>query len=389
MGCAQCQKKLWTVKDTMFPVYSGVLATAAIWSSTAPWTAGSAPSMRITERSSGNLKPPSGIIGDPMTFIGPDGKQYVAIYSGIGGWMGASALPSVSTDDPYAALGPMAPCATSRPIPSQETRCMSSATKLGLSDATRAAAGRAAGHHGVSQPRCAAAPRLRRPHNLPYSNQQQQGFENRMADMIARDLGMQVSYVWYPQRAKFFRKTLDAGICDVVMGVPAGMDEAITPAPTIFRATCFSRAATGHLAHRSFDDPRLQRLRIGVQALGPDEQRAARSSAGGSGMLPNICWYIWTYRTYITPNQPSALIDAVERGDVDLAVAWGPLAGYFAQAGARALEHTPVSPSRTQCAVRFRYFDGRAAGRSPAGGATERDFQRRGARARSGKLLQR
>jgi glucose dehydrogenase len=47
----------------------------------------------------------SGIVGNPMTFVGPDGKQYVAIYSGIGGWMGATALPSVSTDDPYATLG--------------------------------------------------------------------------------------------------------------------------------------------------------------------------------------------------------------------------------------------------------------------------------------------
>ncbi len=51
------------------------------------------------------FKTSSGIIGDPITFSGPDGKQYVAIYSGIGGWMGASALPSISTDDPYATLG--------------------------------------------------------------------------------------------------------------------------------------------------------------------------------------------------------------------------------------------------------------------------------------------
>jgi alcohol dehydrogenase (cytochrome c) len=47
----------------------------------------------------------SGIVGNPMTYLGPDGKQYVAIYSGIGGWMGAVAFPDVSTDDPYAGLG--------------------------------------------------------------------------------------------------------------------------------------------------------------------------------------------------------------------------------------------------------------------------------------------
>lgn len=69
----------------------------------------------------------------------------------------------------------------------------------------------------------AATPSLRicaDPNNLPYSNQQQQGFENELARMIATDLGMQVTYTWYPQRGAFFHKTLDAGACDVVTGVP-------------------------------------------------------------------------------------------------------------------------------------------------------------------------
>jgi hypothetical protein len=64
---------------------------------------------RAVDARSGKLlwqfKTGSGIVGNPMTFLGPDGKQYVAIYSGIGGWMGAAALPSLSVDDPYAALG--------------------------------------------------------------------------------------------------------------------------------------------------------------------------------------------------------------------------------------------------------------------------------------------
>jgi hypothetical protein len=51
------------------------------------------------------LKLPSGIVGNPISYQGPDGKQYIAIYSGIGGWMGAVAFPEISTDDPYAALG--------------------------------------------------------------------------------------------------------------------------------------------------------------------------------------------------------------------------------------------------------------------------------------------
>ena len=72
---------------------------AATSSSTGRWRAGSAQSILW------QFKTASGIVGNPVTYIGPDGKQYVAVYSGIGGWMGAVAFPSISTDDEYAALG--------------------------------------------------------------------------------------------------------------------------------------------------------------------------------------------------------------------------------------------------------------------------------------------
>ena len=98
-------KKVWGIKETDLPLYSGVLATAGdvvFYGTMDGW-------FRAVDARNGNVlwqtKLTSGIIGNPMTFIGPDGKQYVAIYAGIGGWMGAVALPSVSTDDDYAALG--------------------------------------------------------------------------------------------------------------------------------------------------------------------------------------------------------------------------------------------------------------------------------------------
>jgi PQQ-dependent dehydrogenase (methanol/ethanol family) len=98
-------RKVWSIKDPDFPVYSGVLSTGgdlAFYGTMDGW-------FRAVDDRSGKIlwqfKTSSGIVGNPMTFTGPDGKQYVAIYSGIGGWMGATALPSISTDDPYAALG--------------------------------------------------------------------------------------------------------------------------------------------------------------------------------------------------------------------------------------------------------------------------------------------
>jgi glucose dehydrogenase len=97
-------KRAWAVKDK-FPVYSGVLATAGdvvFWGSLeGVFYASDA----RTGRELWRLKLPSGIVGNPITFLGPDGQQYVAIYSGVGGWMGAVAFNNVSADDPYAALG--------------------------------------------------------------------------------------------------------------------------------------------------------------------------------------------------------------------------------------------------------------------------------------------
>jgi lanthanide-dependent methanol dehydrogenase len=99
------KKKVWGVQERDLPVYSGVLSTGGdvvFYGTMDGW-------FRALDARQGKVlwqyKTPSGIIGNPVTFLGPDGKQYVAVYSGIGGWMGATALPSISTDDPYAALG--------------------------------------------------------------------------------------------------------------------------------------------------------------------------------------------------------------------------------------------------------------------------------------------
>ncbi|MFN7984563.1 MAG: PQQ-dependent dehydrogenase, methanol/ethanol family [Vicinamibacterales bacterium] len=99
------KRKAWGVKDEKFPVYSGVLATAGdvvFYGTMDGWF------KALDARSGAELwkfHTSSGIIGNPITYLGPDGKQYVAVYSGIGGWMGAVAYPDVSADDPYAALG--------------------------------------------------------------------------------------------------------------------------------------------------------------------------------------------------------------------------------------------------------------------------------------------
>jgi lanthanide-dependent methanol dehydrogenase len=98
-------KPLWSIRERDLPVYSGVLATGGdvvFYGTMDGWF------KAVDARSGAELwkfKVASGIVGNPITYTGPDGHQYVAVYSGVGGWMGATAFPSVSADDPYAALG--------------------------------------------------------------------------------------------------------------------------------------------------------------------------------------------------------------------------------------------------------------------------------------------
>jgi len=98
-------KKVWGIREKDFPVYSGVLATGSdlvFYGTMDGW-------FRAVDARTGGvlwqMKLASGIVGNPITYLGPDKRQYVAVYAGIGGWMGAVALPSISTSDPYAALG--------------------------------------------------------------------------------------------------------------------------------------------------------------------------------------------------------------------------------------------------------------------------------------------
>ena len=197
----------------------------------------------------------------------------------------------------------------------------------------------------VPAPVCLAAPLLRvcaDPNNLPYSNRQQQGFENRLATLVARDLGMQVSYVWYPQRGGFFSKTLDAGVCDVVMGVPAGMNATITTRPYYFSSYAFVARRDRHLHITSFDDPRLRSLRIGVHILGDQDDNLPPVHALISrGIVHNLVGYS-IFGNLAEKNPAADLIQAVIHKDVDVAVVWGPLAGYFARQSPVPLDLTPI-----------------------------------------------
>src|SRR3954470_8142317 len=108
------------------------------------------------------------------------------------------------------------------------------------------------------------------PNNLPFTNDRGEGFENAIAELVARDLGRTVQYYWQPQRRGFFRTTIQAHQCDVVMSVPSGFERVRTTRAYYRSAYVFVTRRDRHLDVRSFDDPRLHDLRIGIQLTGDD-----------------------------------------------------------------------------------------------------------------------
>ena len=184
------------------------------------------------------------------------------------------------------------------------------------------------------------------PNNLPFSNEKLQGFENRLASLVARELGRTVQYTWWAQRRGFVRSTLKEKQCDVIMGVPAHMDMVLTTEPYYRSTYVFVARRDRGLTIGSFDDPALRNLKIGVQLIGDDYANTPPAHAlANRGLVSRIVGFP-VYGDYTQPNPPARIVDAVARGDVDVAVVWGPLAGYFATREKAPLTLTPVSPAK-------------------------------------------
>lgn len=191
------------------------------------------------------------------------------------------------------------------------------------------------------------------PNNLPFSNRAGDGFENKIAELLAADRHATLEYTWWAQRRGYVRNTLNAGSCDVLIGVPASFGLAETTKPYYRSTYVFASKRGRHLGLGSLDDPRLPRLKIGVQMIGDDFRNTPPAHAlSNRGMVQNVAGYT-VYGDYSKPSPLSDIIDAVERGDVDLAVVWGPAAGFFAKTSAPDLELSPVSPHADSAALPF------------------------------------
>jgi mxaJ protein len=183
------------------------------------------------------------------------------------------------------------------------------------------------------------------PNNLPFSNQAEQGFENKIAALIAKDMGADIAYVWWAQRRGYIRNTLGSDMCDLWPGVAKGVDMIATTTPYDRSTYVFVTRADKPLAGLTFNDPRLKTLRIGVQMVGNDAMNTPPTHAlAVRGITDNVRGYM-LYGNYSQPNPPARIVDGVIHGDIDVAIAWGPMAGYFAKLSRLKLRIEPVSPT--------------------------------------------
>ena len=175
------------------------------------------------------------------------------------------------------------------------------------------------------------------PANMPFSNDKNEGFENKIAEIVAAELKIPVEYTWFPQATGFIRQTLFAKRCDVVIGYAQG-DELVLNTNHYYRSTyaLLYRAGTGLDGVVSLADPRLKDRRIGVIAGTPPGSIMAQL-----GLIQRAKPYpLMVDRRHDSPGE--RMINDIRSGDIDAGVLWGPIAGYFAAKGGDKLLVVPL-----------------------------------------------
>jgi quinoprotein dehydrogenase-associated probable ABC transporter substrate-binding protein len=163
------------------------------------------------------------------------------------------------------------------------------------------------------------------PRNLPFSNEAGEGFENKIAELFAQKLGKSLGYTFYPGATGFIRNTLNAHRCDVVMGIALG-DDIVQPTNPYYRTSYAAAYRKGGPLDGldSLSDPRLMKAKIGVIAGTPPATYLA-----AKGLLGHIKSYALVVDTrFDSPTH--AMMDDLDSGVIDVALLWGPIAGYYA-----------------------------------------------------------
>lgn len=186
------------------------------------------------------------------------------------------------------------------------------------------------------------------PHNLPYSNQQQEGFENKIAERVAKDLGETLSFTWFPDSQGFARATLFRHRCDVIIGTAADSEELLTTQPYYESGYVLVYRTADNLRSASLGDPALQGARFGLVAKTPPTDLLLKHN-----LLNRTRFYPLVVDTRVDQPAHDMLTDLVEKR-IDVAVLWGPYAGFYVKHDHLPLTVVPLDSEGSKFPMRFK-----------------------------------
>jgi quinoprotein dehydrogenase-associated probable ABC transporter substrate-binding protein len=187
------------------------------------------------------------------------------------------------------------------------------------------------------------------PHNMPFSTDKGEGFENKVAQLLADKLGKGLAYAWYPQATGFVRNTLAAHKCDVMMGAPQGDDLVQVTNP--YYRTAYAlvlKRGNGLDGVDTLEDPRLKGRRIGIVAGTPPGNNMAVN-----GLMAKAKPYPLVVDTRVD-SSAAAMIRDLDAGEIDAGVLWGPMAGYYARQAKSATTVVPLVKETTGPRLAYR-----------------------------------
>jgi len=178
------------------------------------------------------------------------------------------------------------------------------------------------------------------PNNMPFSNEKLEGIENEIAAVVAKDLGWEVEYVWWPHQRGLVRRVLDTGRCDVLIGIPKGYDLVRWTKPYYRTGYVIAYQKDRVAEVRSLDDPILKTAKVGVQVNTPPHLALGQRGIVGDNV---VGYQLMFDSNYHPEDYPGRVVEDLVAGRLDVALVWGPIAGYFKKKkGAASLVLVPI-----------------------------------------------
>jgi mxaJ protein len=189
------------------------------------------------------------------------------------------------------------------------------------------------------------------PNNLPFSNQKLEGIENKIAVVLAKDLGLTVAYTWWPHQRGVIKRALNTRRCDVMLGIPKGYDPVLWTKPYYRTGYVLAYRKDRGLKVRDLDDPALKTLKIGVQVNTPPHDALGQRGIVGDNV---VGYQLMFDSNFHAEDYPGKLVEDLIAGTIDVGLVWGPIAGYFVKKKAAPLELV-VLEDRPESGNRFAF----------------------------------